>query len=460
MKGTLTAPKEVLELIQFGVEASWPCPSLRAPMQQHSAKDLQAGLSVMEEYLDVQAVKEIQHHQAKFLVPWFTITKTEPNGEEKIRLIADCRLLNSFLEPKSFKLDHMQQIFSCLRKGMFAIKIDLKHAYFHLGLSQNISPYICMKMGDRYFQFQSACFGLSTLPQKFMMLMKVLLKHWRKQGLQIFVYLDDILLVSKSKKLLQKQRELVINTLNKTGLTINLKKSQLEPTQEVQHLGFIIDFKEGTLKVPTQKLRTVRKELGKLVTQDFLSCRKMAAILGTVRSFLVALPFLRAFTSLMKEFVSQHYSQGWDKKLPIPLDLQKEVRGVKNLLLTWEGRQFQHRSVIRKLHSDASNSGWGGLDIISGKKVQEFWRDKQGLHINIKEISAAIDTVKSLAKKKDHVHLSVDNVVAYSYLKKQGGRKRHLNLLIKPFLQWCHQKRITLKVNLVKSEDMQADSLS
>ena len=70
-------------------------------------------------------------------------------------------------------------------------------------------------------------------------------------------------------------------------------------------MGFIINFKEGYLQVPSEKLKTVRKELGEMVTKTHMSCRKMAAILGTVRIFLTALPFLRAFTDQHRAFVQK-----------------------------------------------------------------------------------------------------------------------------------------------------------
>ena len=89
----------------------------------------------------------------------------------------------------------------------------------------------------------------------------------------------------------------------------------------------------------------------------------MAAILGTVRSFLVALPFLRAFTDEMKCFIDLQGQGGWDKMHLPPVSLVDQVKEVKELLQTWQGRQFQARCPIRKLHSDASNLGWGGLDI-------------------------------------------------------------------------------------------------
>ena len=102
----------------------------------------------------------------------------------------------------------------------------------------------------------------------------------------------------------------------------------------------------------------------------------------------------------------------------------------------------------------------GGLDTKTGLCVHDFWRDKIGLHINTKELSAAMDTVRSLAKKGETVLLSVDNTVAYHYLTKSGGRISHLNALMRPFLSWCMEHNINLKVNLVPSKDNQADTLS
>ena len=100
------------------------------------------------------------------------------------------------------------------------------------------------------------------------------------------------------------------------------------------------------------------------------------------------------------------------------------------------------------------------MDIEKGGLVQEWWREESCLHINQKELRAAVGTVQALAKPGDTVHLSVDNTVAYSYLKKQGGRKPVFNNILKPLLEFCHQKNITLVPNLVASQDCLADSIS
>ena len=95
---------------------------------------------------------------------------------------------------------------------------------------------------------------------------------------------------------------------------------------------------------------------------------------------------------------------------------------MKVLMEAWKGRTFQGKTPVRELHSDSSQEAWAGVDVTSGRLVQEFWRDKRGLHINVKELEAAINTVQSLAKEKEHVLLKVDNSVTYAYLAKVGGR--------------------------------------
>ena len=185
---------------------------------------------------------------------------------------------------------------------------------------------MCIQVEDKVLQFQAACFGLNVLPQLWQSVMKVFLKKWRQQGIQCWVYLDDILLVINSNQTAQKHLEIMTNDLANSGMVVNHKKSQLTPSQMVEHLGFVVDLKQGLLQVPQQKMKVVRKELGKLLTHKEMSCRKMAAILGATRSFLMAMPFLRAFTDQLVQFVNQQEQVGWDKKHFIPPALQDQAK--------------------------------------------------------------------------------------------------------------------------------------
>ena len=284
-------------------------------------EETKMAVETIQEYISVGAVKEIALHEAKHLVPWFVIHKGE-----KLRLITDCRELNRYMEPKLFRLENLLEIFPVLRKGMWAAKIDLKHAYFHLELSEQLKPYVCIQVQDKVYLFQAACFGMSTLPQSWQSVMKVFLKRWRSTGILMWVYLDDILVVGNSPQAVQKHLNLMLQDLEAAGMVVNIKKSHLEPTQQVDHLGFSIDLKQGVLQVPNEKMKSIRKELGKLLTHSSMSCRKMAAILGATRSFLMAMPFLRAFTDKLVQFVMHEKKIGCDRKIEIPQELKNKVR--------------------------------------------------------------------------------------------------------------------------------------
>ena len=412
-----TADPEVLRVIFQGVATPIPLPSKlsMAPCFRNS-EETQWALETLEEYLTVGAIKEIPFLEAKHLIPWFVIKKGE-----KLRLITDCREINQFLPTKPFKLENWQEIFPSLRKGMWAAKIDLKHAYFHMGLADSLKEYMCINLGDRVFQFQAICFGMSPLPQLWQSIMKTFLKKWRKIGIQCWIYLDDILLVGNSPNSVSKHLSKMLQDLEDSGMVVNHKNSQLMPTQVIDHLGFSVDFKKGVLQVPQEKMKTVRKELGKILTHSDMSCRKMAAILGATRAFLMAVPVLRAFTDQLVQFVNQQNSHGWDQKVKIPSQLKQQVKEMHLLMEEWKGRTFQGKTTVRELHSDSSQEAWAGVDVTSGKMVQEFWRSRSILHINVKELEAAINTVQYLAKPKEHICLKEDNAVTYHYLLKNGG---------------------------------------
>ena len=453
------APLQVLNLIRDGVCPTFPNVSLPIVFCHRDHNQLKAAQDLIQEYLQLGAIEMVDLPGTRYLIPWFVLSKPE-GDHQKHRLIADCRVLNKFLCPVHFHLDHWKDIFPFLRKGMWATKVDLKNAYFHLANSQSLRPYMRINVGPQVYQFNSACFGLNVLPQLWTCIMKVFQKRWREKGLLVFVYLDDILVIGSSPTTTARALSQVLQDLVDSGMVVNEKKCVFEPTQQIQHLGFHLDLATGFLKVPVEKLRSVRRELGKLVVLRDMSSRKMAAILGVVRSFLTAMPFLRAFTGEMMLFVQKHKISGWDKRHAVPLGLQQQVREVKDLMETWEGRTLGGLTPVRELHSDSSDFGWGGVDLTTGAAIQEFWREQSGLHINVKELQAAIHTIKSLAHRGETVHLCVDNSVAFSYLRKGGGRLEPFNVLMQELWKWCMVHDIKVVTSLVPSAEDQADELS
>ena len=454
------APANIYRLIKEGVRARWSAaPPKSIPPFPVSSQQSEWALQLLKEYADVGAVRELtlpEIESTHYFVPWFVIEKP------KLRFILNCKALNSRLrDPPRFRLDGWREIFPLLTTGMWGGKVDLKNAYFHLGVNPELGKFLNVAVDNRVFRFQSAAFGLKDLPYLWMRVMGVPLRIWRAQGMIVFVYLDDILILGNSPQQVRSHLEAVLTTLANAGLVVNHQKSVLQPSQCFEHLGLLLDLRRGELTVPLDKRKGYRKELGKVLTNKTLTVRKVAAILGRVRSLLPALPALRAFTDHLVKFVAKGQGMGWDSSHPIPEALRVQVREATALVTDWPGRRFlSPNPPDRELSSDACTHGWGGVDNNTGAVVHEHWFRQAAVHINLKELIAAVNTTQSLARPGERVRLDIDNSVAFSYIKMQGGKIRYLNQELRPLLTWANKNRVDIEPVLVPSADMKADPIS
>jgi hypothetical protein len=116
-----------------GLKSCQPLPHHLSLWQQvKSQDDIQNALSLVAEYEQVGAVLQIPEAEAKHLIPWFIVTKSEqqtlaagpdsdlsvvPPPKVKRRLIVDARELNQWFTPRHFKMDHWGVIYPYLQKN-------------------------------------------------------------------------------------------------------------------------------------------------------------------------------------------------------------------------------------------------------------------------------------------------------------------------------------------------------
>ena len=186
----------VVSLIKHGLPADWilALPRPRPLFHAHATEEIQDALAIMQEYLEVKAVRRVNLHSGMHFVPWFMIYKPKP------RFISACVDINAKLRPPPyFRLPNRGKIFPYLVKGHWALKIDLKHAYFRLALSPELRRYFNFQIGSNVFQCESACFGLHYIPYYWTQLMKTFSSKWRALGIVVFIYLDDIIILGPSE---------------------------------------------------------------------------------------------------------------------------------------------------------------------------------------------------------------------------------------------------------------------
>lgn len=96
----------------------------------------------------------------------------------------------------------------------------------------------------------------------------------------------------------------MLKTLNDSGMVLHLKKSSLEPTQSLIHLGFSIDFKRMTFGRTNDKVKIRQKGTRKDPQSQPNIFPENCSNFGKHRKCFDGYAFLRAFTDYMMKFVS------------------------------------------------------------------------------------------------------------------------------------------------------------
>lgn len=173
--------------------------------------------------------------------PWCspTVLVKKANGSD--RLCIDSRKLNKVTKKDSYPLPRVSHILDRLGKTIIMSSIDLKYAFHQIPLSPNSKEKTAFCIPGRgLFQYKVLPFGLNNAAQCLQRLMDRLFGHTLSVESKIFVYLDDLIVVSESFEEHICLLDQVFETLKEANLTISFEKCQF-CRSELKYLGFVID---------------------------------------------------------------------------------------------------------------------------------------------------------------------------------------------------------------------------
>lgn len=134
-------------------------------------------------------------------------------------------------------------------------KIDLKDAFWQIKLDKDSKQKTAFTVPNRpLYQFTRMPFGLCNAPQALCRLMDIVIPYQLKS--HVFVYLDDLLVVSNDFDTHLTDLLEVATHLRKAGLTINISKSHFA-LKKVKYLGYIVG--NGTLQVDDDKVMAIKE---------------------------------------------------------------------------------------------------------------------------------------------------------------------------------------------------------
>ena len=354
-----------------------------------------------------------------------------PKSGGKWRLILNLRALNAFLKYEHFKMEDIRMVKDILGEGEFMCKLDLKDAYLSVPVHPAHRKYLRFRWQGRVYEYTSLPFGLASAPRAFTKILKPVLATLRQRGIRVIAYLDDLLIIGKTKEEAEAAFSQVKSLLESLGFVINLEKSVAKAVQRIEFLGFIIDSRKMTLELPTAKVAVIRKGCKAMLRKPMVSVQEMAHLIGMmVATKLAVLPaqlYCRALQMQKIEGLRRHHS--YLSQLALNAQSQKELNWWIDNLKQWSSRTIHCSKPEVIIESDASDSGWGA--ICGSQRTGGQWSAMEtSLHINAKELLAAFLALQTFARglKDTHVCLRVDNTTAVYYINCMGGT--HSSILL------------------------------
>lgn len=217
------------------------------PMYKLSPKELKEMRKQIKHLLSHEFIKPS-------ISPWGSPVLFTPKKDGSLRMCVDYRALNKKTIKNNVPLPRIDEVWDQLGNAKYFTTLDLRAGYNQIRIKENDIPKTAFRTRYGQFEYLVTPFGLTGTPGCFQTLMNNIFRPHLDEF--VMVYLDDILIYSKTRKEHLKHLRIVLDTLRKEKLYGKLSKCHFM-TQEVEYLGHIIT--PAGIKVDKRKIEAVAK---------------------------------------------------------------------------------------------------------------------------------------------------------------------------------------------------------
>ncbi|KAA0046134.1 ty3-gypsy retrotransposon protein [Cucumis melo var. makuwa] len=321
--------------VEFAIELeSGTVPISRAPYRMAPAqlKELKVQL---RELLDKGFIRPS-------VSPWGAPVLFVKKKDGSMRLCIDYRELNKVTVKNRYPLPRIDDLFDQLQGATVFSKIDLQSGYHQLRIKDGDVPKTTFRFRYGHYEFIVMSFGLTNAPAVFMDLMNRVFREFLDTF--VIVFIDDILIYSKTEAKHEEHLRMVLQTLRDNKLYAKFSKCEFW-LKQVSFLGHVVS--KAGVSVDPAKIEAVT---GWTRPSTVSEVRSFLGLAGYYRRFVEN--FSRIATPLT-QLTRKGASFVWSKAC------EDSFQNLKQKLVTAPVLTVPDGSGSFVIYSDASKKGLG-----------------------------------------------------------------------------------------------------
>ncbi|WJX94652.1 hypothetical protein P8452_76049 [Trifolium repens] len=274
--------------------------------------------------------------------PWGAPVLLVKKKDGKTRLCVDYRKLNKVTIKNRYPLPRIDDLMDQLRGASVFSKIDLKSGYHQIRVRDEDIQKTAFRTRYGHYKFLVMPFGVTNAPAIFMAYMNRIFHSFLDKFVVVFI--DDILVYSKSEEEHVEHLRLVLQVLRESKLYANPSKCDFW-LEEVNFLGHVIS-KEG-IAVDPAKIDTV---LSWKQPQTVTDVRSFVGLAGYYRRFIEG---FAKIVAPMTQLTRKDQPFAWTEKCELSFQLLKERLTTSPVLMLPQSDEPY------EVYCDASHQGLG-----------------------------------------------------------------------------------------------------
>ena len=181
--------------------------------------------------------------------PWVSAVVLVRKKDGSLRFCIDLRRLNARTIKDAYGLPRIEGTLDCLERSIIFTSLDLKSGYWQVEMDEASKPLTAFTVGPLgFYECKRMPFGLTNGPASFQRLMESCLRDLHLNW--CIIYLDDVIVFSKTPKEHIERLRGVFHKLFLAGLKLKPKKCEFFKSERSHNLQLTILYMSLNYCIP------------------------------------------------------------------------------------------------------------------------------------------------------------------------------------------------------------------